>query len=180
VYRCFVVPGGPSYNRRAPQRIVRPGEDAYRVAHKRKCATILELMDLERTGSGFLDATRFLALAEGAREVCVVVAGSSGEVRTPIWIVTAASSVFIRSYRAANGQWYQYAVTHRSFPLEVDGEDVMVRVEPVSEPTTLAKVDAAYRAKYQDEPETPDMLSPAVATTTLKVELLEERAPIAG
>jgi len=129
------------------------------------------LRDLLLTGDESLDATRFRAAAQEVKEVRVVVKGSNGEVRTPIWIVATESSVFVRSYRATQGKWYLQVLSAKTFALEIEGEDVMVRAEPVTEPGTLEKVSAAYRAKYPVEPETADMLSPAVVATTLHLDL---------
>jgi hypothetical protein len=99
----------------------------------------------------------------------VVVQGAGDEVRTPIWIVTVGPSVFVRSYRGNKGRWYQHVLARRIFPLEIEGTDVVVSAEPVTTATTNDDVSAAYKAKYPDEPETPDMVSSPVVATTLQL-----------
>ena len=116
-----------------------------------------------------MEMTTFLEKAKMTREVRVVVQGSEDEVRTPIWIVTVGPSVFIRSYRASDGNWYQHVLAERTFPLEIEGQDVSVRAEPVTTATTQNDVSAAYEAKYPGEPETAEMISPPVVATTLQL-----------
>jgi hypothetical protein len=62
----------------------------------------------------------------------------------------------------------------RTFPLEIEGTDVVVRAEPVTTATTHDDVSAAYEAKYPDEPETPEMVSSPVVGTTLQLVPTEE------
>ena len=116
-----------------------------------------------------MDTASFVVAAHSAREVRVVVQGADGEVRTPIWIVTVGPSVFIRSYRADKGKWYQHVLAKKTFPLEIEGEDVTVRAEPVTAPTVLEEVSAAYLAKYPNDSETPAMVQAPVVTTTLQL-----------
>jgi hypothetical protein len=119
-----------------------------------------------------MDVTRFREAAKSEREVRVVVASDGEERRTPIWIVTSGDSVFVRSYRATAGEWYQHVTAQPSFPLEISGEVVNVKHERVEDGDTLAAVDRAYMSKYPTDAETPDMLTPAVAQTTLRLEPL--------
>lgn len=101
----------------------------------------------------------------------MVVRAAGQEVRTPIWIVAVGDAVFIRSYRAEEGKWYRHVLAKRTFPLEIAGEDVIVRAEPVSEPATLEEISIAYRVKYPDAPEMPDMVKPPVVATSLELVL---------
>jgi len=121
-----------------------------------------------------MEMATFLEMAKNTREVRVVVQGSGDEVRTPIWIVTVGPSVFVRSYRGDNGSWYQHVLARRTFPLEIEGTDVVVSAEPVTTATTHDDVSAAYKAKYPDEPETPEMVSSPVVATTLQLVPTEE------
>jgi len=118
-----------------------------------------------------VDAASFLAAAQTTQEVRVVVQGADEEVRTPIWIVTGGGSVFIRSYRAGEGRWYQHVLAVKTFPLEIAGKDVTVQAEPATAPAILEEVSAAYLAKYPNEAETPDMVKPPVVATTLRLVL---------
>ncbi len=73
-----------------------------------------------------MDCSAFLNTATSAREVRVVVQSEQPEVRTPIWIVTVGPDVFVRSYRAEHGRWYQNVHTSKTFPLELGGESASV------------------------------------------------------
>jgi len=115
-----------------------------------------------------VDIAELVQAAERSEEVRVVVRDGE-ERRTPIWIVAVGPSVFVRSYRAGQGKWYQHVKASGSFPLEIAGEDVVVTCEPVTDAPTLEDVSAAYRAKYADAPEMPDMVTPEVVATTLRL-----------
>lgn len=117
-----------------------------------------------------MEPGRFHDAAAEAREVRVVVRSGDTEIRTPIWIVTVGPSVYVRSYRAAEGRWYQHVLASQSFPLELEGELVPVRLESVTDESVLEQVSDAYLSKYASEPETPDMVSPGVVATTLRLE----------
>jgi len=119
-----------------------------------------------------MEPSTFRDAASAATEVRVVVRSGGDEVRTPIWIVTVGPSVYVRSYRAAQGNWYKHVVASGSLPLELEGELVPVRCEPVEDPAVLKDVSEAYLAKYPNEPETPDMVSPEVAATTLRLKVV--------
>jgi hypothetical protein len=116
-----------------------------------------------------MDCSAFLNTATSAREVRVVVQTEQPEVRTPIWIVTVGPDVFVRSYRAEHGRWYQNVHTSKTFPLELGGELVSVRPDPVHDAHVLEEVSKAYLAKYDGEPELADMVSPPVIATTLRL-----------
>ncbi len=116
-----------------------------------------------------MDASEFAAAARSEKEVRVVVPGSVLGVRTPIWIVNVSGDAYVRSYKAARGRWYQSVLSAGRFVLEIAGSDVLVEAERVSEPGLIREVSDAYSKKYAGEPETPDMLTDAVAATTLRL-----------
>lgn len=116
-----------------------------------------------------MEAAAFADIARGAEEVRVVVQSARGETRTPIWIVTVGDGTFVRSYRAAQGRWYQHVRATRRFPLEVAGRDIVVDAIPVADDELLRQVSTAYLAKYAGQPETPDMVTAPVAATTLRL-----------
>ncbi|MGH9303871.1 MAG: DUF2255 family protein [Acidimicrobiales bacterium] len=111
----------------------------------------------------------FEEAAGAAREVRVVVASGGQEVRTPIWVVTVGPFAYVRSYRGATGRWYRYASASSSFAIEIGDDDVVVQHVPVTDPVTLEQVSAAYLTKYAGESETPDMVTPEVVATTLRL-----------
>jgi hypothetical protein len=119
-----------------------------------------------------MDTSGFIKAAREALEVRVVVRDDGAEARIPIWIVTVGDAVFVRSYRAEQGKWYQHVVARPRFPLELAGEDVVVEGRAASR-ELLADVSQAYLAKYAGQPETPDMVSPRVVATTLQLVLAQ-------
>jgi len=121
-----------------------------------------------------MDNSTFLDAAAKVREVRVVVRTRQGEVRTPIWIVVVGREVFVRSYRADGGQWYQHVTSSESFPLELRGELVSVRTEPEHDAQRLEEISEAYLAKYAGEPEVADMVSSPVVATTLRLVPIEQ------
>lgn len=120
-----------------------------------------------------MSVERFLQRAHVAREVQVAVPQISGELLTPIWIVTTMDHAFVRSYRADKGHWFQYVIGAESFHLTLEGEVVSVRSSIVTDPEMLIAVDAAYRDKYPEDAELADMLTPAVVATTLLLTMCE-------
>jgi len=73
------------------------------------------------------------------------------------------------SYRAEHGRLYRTCTPRRPFPLELGGELVSVRPDPVHDADVLEEVSKAYLAKYDGEPELDDMVSPPVIATTLRL-----------
>lgn len=116
-----------------------------------------------------MDLAEFGAAAEREKEVRVVVPGTTPEVRTPIWIVNVAGTAYVRSYKAGEGHWYRSVREANRFVLEIAGTDVAVEAEAVTDAHRLAEVSDAYRMKYAGEAETPDMVTDAVAATTLRL-----------
>jgi hypothetical protein len=85
--------------------------------------------------------------------------------RLPIWAVVVDDEAYIRSYRGERGAWYQRALREGRVTLE----GIETRVEPEHDPALNARIDEAFRAKYQasSPSSTEGMVSPDVAATTL-------------
>lgn len=115
-----------------------------------------------------MDNSAFAAAAHREKEVRVE--APSG--RVPIWIVTVGDAVYVRSYRAGAGRWYRHVSQLPQFVLEIGGEDVAVRPEPVSDPDEVAAVNESYSTKYAGEAETAEMVTPEVAETTIRLRLV--------
>ena len=116
-----------------------------------------------------MDTLRLHDASADVEEVRVVVDSEGSHVRTPIWIVTAGDTVYVRSYKATAGKWYRHVRALPSFVLEIAGQDVPVTAEPVTDSAVLDAVDRAYLSKYPDAAETPAMVTPDVRETTLRV-----------
>lgn len=116
-----------------------------------------------------MDSSKLHDISADVAEVRVVIGSEGSHVRTPIWIVTADGTTYVRSYKATAGKWYQHVRASPSFVLEIAGEDVPVTAEPVTDAAVLDAVDRAYLSKYAGAEETPDMVTPDVRRTTLRV-----------
>jgi hypothetical protein len=91
----------------------------------------------------------------------------------PIWVVSFAGQVYVRTwYRRDNG-WFGHAVAARRARVRVTGLATDVTVEDIgdADPDLRASVDAAYRAKYgRYGAATVDrMVSDDAAATTLRL-----------
>jgi hypothetical protein len=68
--------------------------------------------------------------------------------RTTIWIVVDGDEAYVRSVRGPAGRWYRELVAHPEGAVHVDGTRVPVRVEPATDPATVARVSEALNHKY--------------------------------
>ena len=109
----------------------------------------------------------FVAAARRAREIGLVLPDRAREV--PVWVVSTAEGVYLRSYRAEQGRWYQSVLSSATFSIEIDDALITVGYERVNAPTTIRSVDDAYTTKYFGESELDEMLTPEVAATTLRI-----------
>ena len=87
---------------------------------------------------------------------------------TTIWIVRHADDLYVRSWAGPTGRWYRAALRSRQG---------RIRVGAVERPVTFADadvdpeaIDTAYRHKYGRSSYVDAMVSPAVATTTLRID----------
>jgi hypothetical protein len=104
-----------------------------------------------------------LQLLDSQREVHVATPSK----RLPIWAVVVDGEAYIRSYHGERGAWYQRAL--REGRISVEG--IEARVEPERDPSLNARIDEAFRAKYQasSPSSTAGMVTPEVAATTLRL-----------
>jgi hypothetical protein len=73
--------------------------------------------------------------------------GRSPVHRTTIWIVPAATGVYIRS-GSRKGRWYQEALANRDVTIRVGRRKVAARVRLATGSSVIRTVNAAYREKY--------------------------------
>jgi hypothetical protein len=87
----------------------------------------------------------------------------------PIWIVAIGDALYVRSYRGADGAWYQYAIQHHAGAIRAAGQAADVTFTPVGQQPDLNKtIDDAYRSKYAQYGDAylqPMLADQAVATT---------------
>jgi hypothetical protein len=86
-----------------------------------------------------------------------------------IWVVVVDGNVFIRSFTGPKGRWYKNILANPKADLEVDGERLHVKTEPVTDPPLIEKVSSAYLERYRGSPYAKDMVRPEVLPTTLRL-----------
>ncbi|MFE5566595.1 DUF2255 family protein [Amycolatopsis japonica] len=89
----------------------------------------------------------------------------------PIWVVAVDGSLYVRSYRGAEGAWYRHAIKRPAGVVRAPGRQVEVAIA-AAEPGVREQVDAAYRAKYARYGATylQPMLADQAVTATLRLD----------
>jgi hypothetical protein len=92
--------------------------------------------------------------------------------RTIIWIVIDGDAAYVRSVRGPAGRWYRELVANPNGAVHADDARTAVHALPVADPTTIARVSAAFRHKYEARWPGPSaaMLRDEVLPTTLRLE----------
>ena len=116
-------------------------------------------------GEQFDAATRS-SLAD-AEEIDLKPAGTSRAVT--IWIVRAGEDIYVRSFRGADGRWFQSFRANPRASVMYGGGDLEVRGEPVSDEDINRAIDAAYLEKYRTSQYAGSMVTPEVAATTMRL-----------
>ena len=82
-------------------------------------------------------------------ELEITTARGDGSLRrwVPIWVVRVGDDVYVRSYRGADGAWYQHATQHAQGRIRAGGVERDVAVDRPDD-TVQPAIDDAYRAKY--------------------------------
>jgi hypothetical protein len=90
--------------------------------------------------------------------------------RTTIWVVVADGVPLIRSWLGPRGRWFQEILVEPVAAIHAAGRRIPVRAVPVDDAAVIEACSKALVAKYSDDPATPQMVSPGVAGTTLRLE----------
>jgi hypothetical protein len=90
---------------------------------------------------------------------------------TTIWIVTTDDGVYVRSFKAKKGRWYQEATANPEVTIKVGNRRVKARAEAEHKSNVNRAVSAAYQEKYGERwpNETKPMVQPSVVATTLRL-----------
>ena len=89
--------------------------------------------------------------------------------RTTIWVVVAGGVPLIRSWLGERGHWYQEILVQPTAAIHAAGRRLPVRAMPVDDAAVIEACSRALEAKYPDDPATPQMVSPEVLGTTLRL-----------
>ena len=87
---------------------------------------------------------------------------------TWIWSVAVDDGLYVRAYNGKNSRWYQASLRQKSGRIVAAGMTKEVTFAPVEGPIQ-ARIDDAYRAKYQGNPYLIPMISAGARAATVKV-----------
>ena len=89
--------------------------------------------------------------------------------RTIIWIVVDGADTFVRSYLGPDARWFREAVANPAVAVHVDGRRLSATAIPATDPDSIERVSAGFRAKYPPGQSTTAM-STQYLDTTLRLE----------
>ena len=89
--------------------------------------------------------------------------------RATIWVVVQDGDTFIRSYRGPTARWYREAIANPAVALHVDGRRLAATAIPATDPDSIERTSAGFRAKYRNDPATDSMVG-THHETTLRLE----------
>ncbi len=87
---------------------------------------------------------------------------------TWIWSVVVDDALYVRAYNGQDSRWYRAALRQKAGRITAAGITKEVTFEPVEGPVN-DRIDAAYRAKYRDDPYLSPMIGPRARAATVKV-----------
>jgi hypothetical protein len=84
-----------------------------------------------------------------ATEIDIETQAPDGPVhRTTIWVVVDSDETFVRSYQGPTARWYREALANPAVALFVNGDRLTATAIPATDPDSIERVSAGFRAKY--------------------------------
>ena len=96
---------------------------------------------------------------------------------TWIWSVAVDDALYVRAYNGPNSRWYQAAVRQKAGRITAAGMTKDVTFEPVHDAALNARIDDAYRAKYEGSPYLPPMVGERARAATVRIAPRDRNAP---
>lgn len=92
-----------------------------------------------------------LAAIEGTDELHMQTRRPDGGLRNPVtmWVVRVGDDLYVRSVRGTGGLWYRHATERNEARVRSGGVTTDVTLARESDADVNERIDAAYRAKYQ-------------------------------
>lgn len=107
-----------------------------------------------------------LARLRAAHEVEIETQAPDGPVhRTTIWIVVDGTETFVRSYLGETARWYREALANPAVAIHLDGRRLSATAIPATDPDSIERVSAGFRAKYPAGASTTAMVTQYLDTT---------------
>lgn len=89
---------------------------------------------------------------------------------TWIWSVVVGEHLYVRAWNGRRSSWYQAAMSQRAGRIYLDGQTFQVGFSPsTSDADLTARIDAAYRQKYQDSAYVQPMLTAGPQSATVEI-----------
>jgi len=105
-----------------------------------------------------------LARLAAAQEVEIETQAPDGPAhRTIIWVVVDGDETFVRSYLGPDARWYREAVANPAVAIHVDGRRLSASAIAATDPDSIERVSAGFRAKY----------APGASTTAMATQYLD-------
>ncbi|GAA4449489.1 DUF2255 family protein [Phytohabitans houttuyneae] len=115
-----------------------------------------------------------LTAIEGADELRIAPLRRNGTLREPttIWVVRDGDDLYVRSFKGAGSHWYRGTRARHQGHIEAGGVGRDVRFVDETDPGVNARIDDAYRGKYQHygAQYVDPMLAPPARAATLRLE----------
>lgn len=90
--------------------------------------------------------------------------------RVTIWVVVDGGIAYVRSVRGVRGRWYREATAFPEVVVYADKRRLPAHIEPVRDPSTIARVSEAFLKKYVQWPDDARaMVRDEVLETTLRL-----------
>lgn len=90
--------------------------------------------------------------------------------RTTIWVVVDGDEAFVRTYKGPESRWYREALANPAVAIHLGERRLPSTAIPASDPDSIERVSAAFRAKYANDPAVRAMVADEVLPTTLRLE----------
>jgi len=107
-----------------------------------------------------------------ARGIRLETRGPDGEpnLSTHIWVAVDRDQVFVRSFRDAEGNWYEEARANSAVTIDDDGRRLEAIAIPVHDADSIHRASEALQHKYGAEEELARLLAPEALSLTLRLD----------
>lgn len=109
-------------------------------------------------------------LFAGSREAVIETRSAGRIYPTVVWVVAYENTLYVRSFRGDEGQWYQRALADPHVVLRIGDVSAEFRAVAAADAESIERASKGFAAKYPTGPSLDAMLVPEVLHTTLRLE----------